>query len=105
MKTETGIQSYWTNLLALRSVLTLKPTQKMKVTLQYSYLWALEYTAASNVLSGSSRDRGHLPIGKVEYAFNKNMSAYFLAEYFIPDDFYKDHDPALFLRSEFQFKF
>lgn len=105
MRGETGVLGYWTNILALRSVLALNPTQKMKLTFEYSYLWALEYTASTSILSGASRDRGHLSIGKVQYAFNKNMSAYFLAEYFIPDDFYKDHDPALFLRTEFQMKF
>ncbi|HPT07310.1 MAG TPA: alginate export family protein [Candidatus Omnitrophota bacterium] len=105
MKSETGILGYWTNLIHLRSILALNPTSKMKLTLQYGYLWAPEYSASSSVLSGSSRDRGHLPIGKVEYTFNKNMSAYFLTEYFIPDGFYKDNDPSLFLRTEVMLKF
>lgn len=43
---------------------------------------------------------------KAEYAFNKDICAYFLAEYFIQGDFYvKTADDALFLRTELSVKF
>ena len=41
----------------------------------------------------------------LDYTFNKNVNGYILAEYFIPGDFYKVKDEALFLRTELQVKF
>lgn len=102
---ETGISYYWTNLGVVRAGLVLKPTKKVKITSGYCFLRANEQVAAGAIFSGTGKTRGHLPQAKVEYAFNKNASAYFLAEYLIPGNFYKDRDPALFLRTELQIKF
>jgi predicted porin len=61
---------------------------------------------ASNAFcSGTGKERGHLPQARIDYAFTKNISAYVLAEYLIPGNFYKDKDTALFLRTELQIKF
>ena len=102
---ETGIMGYWTNLGILRAELVLQPTQKMKISLWYNHLQANEQVASSSVFSGTGKKRGHLPQGRIDYIFNKNVSAYFLAEYLIPGDFYRSRDSALFLRTELQFKF
>jgi hypothetical protein len=100
-----GIVGYWTNLQIYRMEFVLRPTPKLKLSFWYNFLRSNQQVAASSVCSGSGRNRGHLPQAKIEYAFNKNVSAYFLGEYLIPGNFYKDRDPAVFLRSELQLKF
>lgn len=107
MGTETGIAGYWTNLQLWRAELVLKTTEKTKLSLWYNFLRAVQPVAASaNTFSGSGKDRGHLPQVRFDYAINKNVSTYFLAEYFVPGNFYVDaRDGAVFLRSEVQVKF
>jgi len=105
MCAETGILGYWTNMRIYRANLTLKPTEKINLYLWYNFLQANEQVASSAILSGSGKTRGHLPQVKVEYMFNKNMTSCFLVEYLIPGNFYKERDPALFLRTELQLKF
>jgi len=105
MYSETSIIGYWTNLSVLRAELVLKPTKKAKLSLWYNYLMANEKTAVTTVLSGTSKDRGQMPQARLDYTFNKNVNGYILAEYFIPGDFYKAKDEALFLRTELQIKF
>lgn len=103
-ETET---SYWTNLQIYRASLTFNPLKKLKAIFWYNYLRANDQVAPTATLfSGKHKDRGHLPQAKIEYAFNKNITTYFLAEYFIPGDFYvKTADDALFLRTELSIKF
>ena len=103
--TGVGIPAYWTNLQVYRAEVVLKPTSKTKLSLWYNFLRANEQVLANAVCSGSGKNRGHLPQAKIEYAFNKNVSTYFLAEYLIPGNFYKDKDGALFLRTELQVRF
>ncbi|MBU1727030.1 MAG: alginate export family protein [Candidatus Omnitrophica bacterium] len=105
MSAETGISGYWTNLQVWRTELSFKPSKKTKITLWYNFLRANEQVAASSIFSGTGKNRGHLPQLKAEYSFSDNISTYFLAEYLIPGDFYKNKSEALFLRSELQFKF
>jgi len=105
MWSETGVIGYWTNLGVVRAELVLKPTKKAKLSLWYNYLMANEKSAANTYLSGTSKDRGQMPQARLDYTFNKNVSGYILAEYFIPGDFYKVKDEALFLRTELQIKF
>ncbi|MCU0666916.1 MAG: alginate export family protein [Candidatus Omnitrophica bacterium] len=104
-KTETGINAYWTNLELHRAGLIAKPMKKMKLSVFYNFLRAPQQVAASSFCSGESKQRGHLPQARVDYAFTDNISAYFLAEYFMPGKFYKEKDDALFLRTELMFKF
>ncbi len=105
MTAETGICGYWTNLGVLRGQLIFEPIKKTKLIVTYNFLMANEETRATSILSGTGKERGHLPQLKVEYNFNENVSTYFLAEYFIPGDFYETRDEALFLRSEVSLKF
>lgn len=102
---ETGISAYWTNLSVWRSSLALTTSKNSKVTLGYSFLKALAQVAPSSVFSGTGRSRGQLLQGRLDYTINKYANAYFLAEYLIPGNFYKDRDPAMFLRTELQLKF
>jgi hypothetical protein len=103
--TNVGIAGYWTNVSIVRAELSAKPTGKSKISLYYNYLRANENVTSSPVCSGTGKERGHLPQIKFDYAFNKNISTYFLAEYLIPGDFYVDRDPAVFLRTELLIKF
>lgn len=103
--TGNNISGYWTNLEVWRAELSFVPTKKSKVTLRYNFLRAPEQVAANAVVSGKGKDRGHLPQFRYDYAFNKNVSTWFLAEYLIPGNFYKDNDPALFLRLDVTVKF
>ncbi|MDP8213055.1 MAG: alginate export family protein [Candidatus Zapsychrus exili] len=102
---ESGLD-YWTNLEMYRVELSLKPTDKSKLTFWYNYLRAEEVPTATSFGTGSGKDRGHLPQVKLEYKINKDISTYILAEYFIPGDFHDDDsDEMLFLRTEITFKF
>lgn len=105
---ESGISSYWTNLQMIRTGVLLKPTDKIKWSIFYNYLRANKLTVpnATYSLSGASKDRGHLVQSKLEYTFNKNLSTFFQAEYFMPGDFYSSTaDEAVFLRTEVSVKF
>lgn len=98
---------YWTNLQMFRLALVLKPTKKIKYTVGYNFLRANEDVAATAALfSGSGRNRGHLLQSKFEYNLTKNISVKFLAEYFVPGNFYvKTADEAVHLKNEIQVKF
>ena len=104
-KSETGILAYWTNLQMLRSSIAVKPTERSKVSFFYNYLRANTEGPASTVFSGRGRDRGHLPQVRFDYAFNKNVTAYILGEYFVPGNMYLNKDAAIFFRCEMQVKF
>jgi hypothetical protein len=102
---ETGIPGYWTNLSSYGTSLTLRPTKKLKLSLWYYYLRANAQVASSTIFSGTGKSRGQMPQVRLDYTFNKNFSSYVLAEYLFPGSFYKDRDPALFLRTELMIKF
>jgi hypothetical protein len=99
--------SYWANLQMYRASVSVKPVDKIKLSLWYNYLRANNQVAATRTLfSGTGRERGHLPQARVDYSITKNINTYFLAEYFIPGDFYvKSADDALFLRWELTYKY
>jgi hypothetical protein len=105
MRTETGITNYWTNLMAWRMELSIKTTEKTKLSAGYNFLRANEETASNAILSGDGLNRGHLFATRFEVAFTKNITSYILAEYMLPGDFYNDDDPMLFTRVELQVKF
>lgn len=94
---------YWTNLKMARIGMLFTPLKKTKVQFAYNILTANE-TAAGTVF-GTGTDRGKLYQGRVDYSFTKNITAYFLADYFTPGNFYAASDPAMFLRTELQFKY
>jgi len=103
--TENGVSYYWSNLQMYRTSLVLSPSKKLKLSFWYNFLRANAQVAPSAVFSGTGKTRGNLLQSKIEYVFNKNVSTFFLAEYLIPGNFYKDKDPAIFLRSELSVKF
>ncbi|HQL41601.1 MAG TPA: hypothetical protein PLO93_04825, partial [Candidatus Omnitrophota bacterium] len=105
MAAETGIVDYWTNISAYCAEFAVKPTEKTKLSLNYYFLRANEQVAANTIFSGRGKTRGHLPEVRVDYALTKSISMYVLAEYLIPGNFYKNDDPGLFVRTEFQIKF
>jgi len=91
---------------------TLSPTAKTKLNLAYSFLRANALIApvAAASISGAGKNRGHLLRSKLDYTFNKNVSSFLLAEYFIPcrgdNGFYSaSADPAIFTRVQLEFKF
>ena len=109
---ESG-NSYWTNLQMYRLGVTVKPTEKAKFNLSYSFLRANELVtgvSANYNFSGTGKDRGQLILSKLDYTFNKSVSAYLLGEYFIPScgkhGFYTNEaDPGIFVRTQLEFKF
>lgn len=105
---ESG-NSYWTNLAMYRIGISLVPVKKAKFNLNYSLLRANEFVAANATgnLSGTGKNRGQLIIGKLDYMFNKNVTAYLLGEYFIQNKgskgFYtSDADRAIFVRTQLE---
>jgi len=106
MGTETGVLGYWTNMQVWSASLVLATSPKTKLSLWHHFLRAPEQIAATTVFSSSGKDRGHLPQARFDYAINKNVSTYVLAEYMVPGNFYvNNRDSALFLRTEVQIKF
>ena len=105
MASETGIAGYWTNISVYKADFSLKPTDKMKVTLSYNFLRANNQVAASSIFSGNGKTRGQMPQARLDYAFSKDISSYILAEYFLPGNFYVEKDAGLFLRTEVLVKF
>jgi len=108
---ESG-NGYWTNLQMFRLTGTVKPCAKTKYSLSYSFLRAnaLVDPIASASISGAGKNRGHLLISRLDYAFTKNISAYLLGEYFIPcrgkNGFYSSSaDSAVFVRTQLELKF
>jgi hypothetical protein len=109
---ESG-NSYWTNLQMYRLGVTVKPADKAKFNLSYSFLRANALVTGVNAnfnFSGTGKDRGQLILAKLDYTFSKSVAAYLLGEYFIPScgkhGFYtNDADPAIFLRTQLEFKF
>jgi len=102
---ETGMTGYWTNFQWERASLTLYPAKKAKLLLSYNFLRANTQVAASSVFSGTSKTRGQLIQGRLDYEISKNITTYFTAEYLIPGKFYANQDEAVFLRTELTFKF
>jgi hypothetical protein len=104
---ETGVVGYWTNLSMPGATLKFKPSEKMKLSFSYYYLMANEDVASSSIFSGTSKQRGTMPQVRIDYTFDKkkNVTGYIIAEYLDPGKFYKNEDPAIFVRTELQVKF
>lgn len=102
---ETGVTGYWTNLSAIRLMVSANPCAKSKVSLWYTKLAANQALPVNAGIVGTGTDRGSLYQGRFDYTFTKNISSYVLYERLIPGDFYVASDPATFIRAEAQFKF
>jgi len=98
--------AYWTNLQAFRAGVKVNFNPKANLSFCYNYLMANEDVTPKGILFSDGKERGHLYQVTLGYAFNKNIDGLFLAEYFVPGDFYVNTaDPAVFLRWQLQFKF
>ncbi len=102
---ESGM-GYWTNLIMYRGQFEMTPAKKIRLTLAYNFLQAMENPASAGFGLGDGKNRGHLPQVKLGYQFSDHVSGYVLAEYLIPGNYYADGtDPSLFLRTELMVKF
>lgn len=105
--TEGSALGYWTNLQMYKAGVALVPTKKTKLTLAYYYLRANEAQSWSSTFSGTEKNRGSLFTGKLDYSFNKNITAFLQGEYFLPGDFYKssNRSEGVFLRTQLELKY
>ncbi|MDD5730579.1 MAG: alginate export family protein [Candidatus Omnitrophica bacterium] len=102
---EGGAIGYWQNLQSYKLGFIIVPTKKTKLSLAYYYLRANNTVPADTTTFGTGKDRGMLYTAKLDYAFNKNISAYVMGEFFHPGNFYVDRSDALFLRSQLELKY
>jgi hypothetical protein len=105
MSAETGILGYWTNLGCIRTSVVFTTSAKSKLSFWYNYMRAVETVTETSILTPGGKERGHLLQGRYDYAFNKNVSAYGLIEYFLPGSLYKNEDNAMFIRTQLELKF
>lgn len=98
---------YWSNFTAYNAGLVLTPNKKTKLACKYYFLRANEQVNPTAALfSGSGKTRGSLPEVRIDYSFNKNITACLVADYFIPGNFYVETaDESVFLKTELQVKF
>lgn len=110
-KTETGLDSCFTNLQRFTVGAEARPTEKMGVGLDYSYILANEHTfgeafASPKAPYGSGLTRGQLVASQLTYAFSDNVAGELIGEYFHPGSYYADStDDAIFLRAQLRVKF
>jgi len=101
---ETGMPFYYTNLQRYTLGVSLKPAKNLALYLDHSMLRGNENMAGA--LYGTGDTRGTLTVAKVTYKFNKNTSMHFWTEWFHPQSYYAGTaDSALFVRTQFVFKF
>ena len=106
MAFEEGKPGQYTNMQRLAGGVTVHPTERMCVKLDYNYLRADEHNNGSAFPYDSGDTRGHLLTGNLTYQFNKALSGHLWTEYFHPESFYdSDCDDALFLRTQLILKF
>lgn len=99
----------WTNMMIYELTIKAQPMEKMTTTLAYAYV------AANEENDSEGTTRGQYPKALIEYKFTDALSTHLLAEYFIPDDYYKNpgttavfgdaEDEAFFGRFEMMLKF
>ncbi|MDR2192298.1 MAG: alginate export family protein [Endomicrobium sp.] len=106
MATLYGAESgagYWTNLQLLKASAAFAPFNKTAIEASYNYL--LANNTVSGDIFGSGKERGHLAVCRISYAFSKEIKTYIHGEYFIPGNFYKENAKnASFLRLEISAK-
>lgn len=97
---------YWTNLHLYKAGLKLSLASTTNLAISYQYLRADQYTAATGMLSGNGKERGHLGTLMLTHAFTKQITCFLQVEYFIPGNFYVDQaQKAAFLRWQLQYAF
>lgn len=96
----------WTNFASLYGLLLFEPAERIKLSLAWHRLVAVERTAPSALLSGGGKSRGGLFIAKIHYDAGKNLAGRLIWEYFRPGNFYAaGADPYHWVQFELFFRF
>ncbi len=105
MARETRVAD-WTNFVSLYGQLLFEPAEKIKLSMAWHRLAAVERTAPSALLSGSGKSRGGLFIAKITCDAGKNLAGRLIWEYFMPGNFYASGaDPYHWIQFELFFRF
>jgi hypothetical protein len=108
---EGDMKSAYTNLQRFTLGAASQPTDKLQISLDYSYLLANEHTFGKTFLStkapyDSGSSRGQLVAAELAYKFSSSLVGKLRAEYFRPGSYYDEAtDDAVFLRWELTFTF
>jgi len=103
---ETGGYGHYTNMQRITTGVHVHPTEKLKLQLEGSHLWADEHTLGTDAPFDSGEGRGDLAVLRAFYTFNDWASMHVWGEYFWPGSYYDDSaDDAFFLRWQMVFKF
>jgi hypothetical protein len=98
-----------TNLHRLNVGHTFKPHDMWEISTDYHALWADENSPSTGIfdISTTDRFRGHLFTCWAKYEVSDHLAGHFLAEYFIPGDYYlsTNDDDAYFLRFNVEYTF
>ncbi len=89
-----------TNLVRFGPGWQFQPCQDLTVSADYNALFAMETPLAGTKIFGNGDFRGNLIDAKLEYKFNRYFRGHLMGEYFVPGDYYTQHDSAVYLRAE-----
>jgi hypothetical protein len=99
---EHGV-AYWSNFSSIFAQATLIPSPGSKIALSYHHLGAFETFSPT---WGDGKTRGELFICRYDYKINPRLNGCFIAERFLPGDFYVDGSNSfVWLRSELFYTF
>lgn len=106
---ERGV-ARWSNFTSVFAAATLIPSPETKLQLAYHYLGALEsfgtVAPASSSAFSDGIIRGNLFMSRFDYKINPRLNGHFIAERFIPGDFYKaGSNSYVWLRTELFYTF
>jgi len=104
---ERGV-SYWSNFSSLFAQATLVPAPGSKIALTYHHLGAFEASTPPSTPPGwgDGTTRGELFICRYDYKITPRLNGCFIAERFLPGDYYADGSNSfLWLRSELFYTF
>jgi hypothetical protein len=103
-----GRPAYWQNLHRIQFGHTITPIPRLDLCTDYHLLFADANTQKDTVgFSDEGRFRGQLITWLAKYKINEFFSTHFIAEFFVPGDYYtrEKNDTAAFLRYELVFTF
>jgi len=99
---EHGV-AYWSNFSSIFAQATIVPSTGSKIAISYHHLGAFE---TNTPVWGDGKTRGNLFICRYDYKINPRLNGCFIAERFLPGDFYADGSNSyLWLRSELFYTF
>jgi hypothetical protein len=103
---ETGGYGHYTNMQRVTVGVHATPTERLKLQLEGSHLWADEHSVGKDAPFRGGDSRGELAVLKAFYTFNDWASMHVWGEYFWPGSYYDSSaDDALFLRWQMVLKF